>query len=75
MLTLTVKGFYTNLSESDIGNIFIDNFHRFVMDFQNSYHLVAGCQPGSWVMAKFFYVTQIEALENNFTHGDLIWEF
>ena len=40
----------------------------------NCDHLAAGCQPGSWVMAKFFYVTQIEALKNNFTHRVLVWD-
>ena len=32
--------------------------------------MAAGCQPGSWVMAKFLRFTQIGALRNNFYHGD-----
>ena len=51
--SIFIEGFYTNLSESDIENIFIDNFHGFV----NFDHLAAGCQPGSWVMAKFSIFT------------------
>ena len=35
----------------------INNFHRFVQRFSNKIvnidYLAAGCQPGSWVMAKF----------------------
>ena len=39
----------------------INNFHRFVQRFSNKFvnidHLAAGCQPGSWVMAKFLRFT------------------
>ena len=27
--SLYIEAFYTNLSESDIGNLFVDHFHRF----------------------------------------------
>ena len=29
--------FYTNLSEFDIENILIENFHRFAIDFQTNF--------------------------------------
>ena len=29
-----------------------------------------GCQPRRWVMTKYFFVTQMEALEKNVTHGN-----
>ena len=58
--------------------ILIDNFHRFVIDFQKKLyfdHLAAGCQPGRWVMANFFRFTQIGDLRNTFTHGEYLGEF
>ena len=49
--SIFIKVFYTNISESDIENILIDNFHRFLIGFTNKFvnfdHLAAGCQPGS----------------------------
>ena len=57
------------LSESDIENILIDNFHRFVIvfsNFTNFDHLAAGYQPVSWVITKFFRITQIRKLKNKY---------
>ena len=34
--SIFIKVFYTNISESDIENILIDNFHRFAVDFQRN---------------------------------------
>ena len=34
--SIFIDGFYTNLSESDFGNILIDNFHRFGIDFHTN---------------------------------------
>ena len=45
--SITIKSFNTNLSDSDIENIVMDNFQRFVKDFQ--IYLAAGYQSVSWV--------------------------
>ena len=51
---IIIKGFYTNLSESNIENILIENFHRFVMDFQTNLRILitwlqdASLEAGSW---------------------------
>ena len=33
------------------------------------------CGPGSWVIAKFSQLTQIEDFRNNFTHGEYLEKF
>ena len=44
-------------------------------NFKNFDHLAAGCQPVSWVITKFFRITQIGKLKNNLTRGDFPVEF
>ena len=57
--SIFIKVFYTNISESDIENILIDNFHRFAVDFQRNLLIVItwqGRQPGRWVNDQIFKI-------------------
>ena len=51
---IIIKGFYTNLSEFDIENILLENFHRFVIDLQTNFWILitwlqdASLEAGSW---------------------------
>ena len=54
--------FQRNLSNSKISLKLIEYF----------VYLVPVCGPGSWVIAKFSYFTQIEDFRKNSTHGEYI---